>query len=301
MAVAAALIAPSPSQAQIKKQIALMPLRTTADTASLGEACDKASRAEVARIDTVSLLDDTELAARLDLEGIATPGCRIDSECIIINGEKIGVDSVIFGSLSREGDQVSATLKLYSEKEHKEDRTFAAKLIGEPLEIAGIMSKAAVALVTGGPFPETAQVAPPPIAGQQQGGPGSAQTQTGRTIEPEHKKRLWTWVSLGGELAFLALGIGFNVGWYQMDKDIHSGHHSTKELDSMISKGNAYYITSWVFYGLAVAAAGSTIFFAWWESPREQASAKLGIKELEPIAAIDPEGKAGFFGLGGRF
>jgi hypothetical protein len=243
------------------------------------------------------------MAARLDLEGKNTTGCINDPDCVMQNGDAIGLDGVVYGSLSRDADQVSISLKYYNVKEKKEERTFSVKLVAEPGEVASLVGRAAGSLVNGTPLPEPpahSTSAPMVQTGKQI--PGAM-----KLVAAPPKKRIWTWVSLGTEVASLGLGITFHCLAYNIDDQIHSGGKSTKQLNDLISQGNTYMALTWTFYALAVATTGTTIFFYWWESDHAdkekdtQSQSSQIIRSLKPLGGFDPVTREGYLGLGGSF
>lgn len=298
----------TPAHAQMKKQLAVVPFKATPDIKQMAELCNVAARDEASKNSAVGMVDNTEIAARLDLEGKNVAGCSDDAECIIANGEALGVDGVLYGSLGKEADLVSVTVKLYLVKEKREDRTFQAKLAGEPPDIAALVARATLALITGAPLPEVSAAPPPPpqdrIITASNPGPGIAPADhqvSQQAPPPAGKGRLWTWVAMGGEGAFLALGVTFHVLAYKTDEGIKAGGKSREELDSAISSGNTQILLSRIFYGLAVAGAGATVFLFYWEGEptAKDASSRL-FKKLEPQFGVTPDG-AGYLGLGGTF
>jgi hypothetical protein len=307
---ALAALLPSAAQGQVKKQLAFVPLKAAPEATSFGDACNAAIRDELGKLDTLLLVDPAEIAARLDLEGKNTPGCIADSECVISNGDLLGIDGVMFGTVSRRADIVTMIIKLFLVKDKREDRTFSAEMVGEPSEAGALAAKAAVALVTGQALPEV-QVPPPQqaYAPKQKEVPGAMAAPSrktsgqarGKAKQPEEKKRIWSWVSLSLEAATLASAISCHVLAYQTNDEIHKGGKTKKQIDDLISTGNTEMISAYVMYGLAAAAAGVTIFFFWWESDRGTELQAGGLRDLKPVMAYDPLSNGAYLGLGGRF
>ncbi|MBI5527642.1 MAG: hypothetical protein HY897_15020 [Deltaproteobacteria bacterium] len=308
--VVLAALCGSHANAQMKKQLAVVPFKAGSEIRQMAELCNISAREETSRNPAVLVVDNAEIAARLDLEGKNVAGCSDDAECIIANGDSLGIDGVLYGSLSREADLVSITMKLYLIRERREDRTFAAKLAGEPPDIAALVARAATALVTGAPLPEVSAAQPPPpppdrVLTAAPVGPEVSQppsTIQQETPAPAGKGRLWTWVALGCEGAFLATGITFHVLAYKTEGDIKAGGQAREDLDGMISTGNTQVLLSRIFYGLAVGAIGATVFLYWWEgepAAKDGSTSKL-FEGIEPVAGLDAAG-GGFVGLGGKF
>lgn len=297
MAILVAMITLNLYAQEIKK-VFFVPFKAASDTKSIVDLVNVTIQEDIGKVPGYAVADYADIAATLEMEGKNAKSCLEDIDCILGSAQTLGISVILYGKLSKEMDVINIELKLYDATLGKLERDYSGRLSGETVEIANNTSKLAIALLSGAPMPSTQSstreiVATPVTDGQA----------ITTTVEPttKSKPRFYTWIAMGAEAITLSAGITFNLLAKGVNDDIHSGPHTN--VDDMISKGETYMLLAWVFYGLAVASTGATIFFFYWERPKEEGTAQLhdNPSKLTLSPAIYSYDNTYSFGIKGRF
>jgi len=285
--------------AQDVRKVFFVPFKGGADTKSIVDLCNVTIQEDIGKVPGFAVADYADIAASLEMEGKNAKSCLEDIECVLSSAGSLGINVILYGKISKEMDVINIELKMYDAILKKVEREYSGKLSGETVEVANNTSKLVVALLSGAPMPSTQastrEIAATPVTG--------GQTPTVTTVETggKSKPRLYTWIALGAEAITLSAGITFNLLAKGVNDDIHSGPH--EKPDDMIKKGETYMLLAWIFYGLAVASTGATVFFFYWEKPKEEASSailnKPEILRVSPVLYTNNDTYT--FGIKGRF
>ncbi len=288
--------------AQDLKKVFFVPFKGGPDTKSIVDLCNVTIQEDMGKVPGYQVADYADIAASLEMEGKNAKSCLEDIDCVLGSAQSLGISVILYGKLTKDMDVINIELKLYDAVLGKVERDYYGKLSGETVEVANNTSKLAIALLSGAPMPSTQastkEIVATPVTGGQ-----TTTTTTTTTVDSggKGKPRLYTWIAMGAEAITLSAGITFNLLAKSVNDDIHSGPHSN--VDDMISKGETYMLLAWIFYGLAVASTGATVFFFYWERPKEEGSATFYEKpqklQLNPV--LYTYDNTYTFGIKGRF
>ncbi|MGC8928214.1 MAG: hypothetical protein ACP5QK_09870 [Myxococcota bacterium] len=293
------LILSAISYAQDTRKVFFVPFKGGADTRSLVDLCNVTIQEDISKIPGYTVADYADIAASLEMEGKNAKSCLEDIDCVLSSAGSLGINVILYGKLTKEMDVINIELKMYNATMRKVEREYTGKLSGETVEVANNTSKLVVALLSGAPMPSTEastkEIVATPIAG--------GQTTATTTVESsgKGKPRLYTWIALGAEAITLSAGITFNLLAKGINDDLHSGPHS--KPDDMISTGETYMLLAWIFYGLAAVSTGATVFFFYWEKPKDEGTAMLNnhSDKLRLSPAMTAYDNGYIFGIKGRF
>jgi hypothetical protein len=288
----------SGSYGQELKKVFFVPFKGGADTKSIVDLCNVTIQEDISKVPGYTVADYADIAASLEMEGKNAKSCLEDVDCVLSSAGSLGINIVLYGKITKDMDVINIELKMYDAVLGKIEREYSGKLSGETVEVANNTSKLVLALLSGAPMPSTTASTKEIVATPVTGGQPTAIT----TVEStgKGKPRLYTWVALGAEAITLSAGITFNLLAKSINEDLHSGPHN--KPDDMISTGETYMLLAWIFYGLAVASAGATIFFFYWEKPKEEGTAVLDYPsklKLSPVVTAYDDIYT--FGIKGRF
>lgn len=283
--------------AQDVKKVFFVPFKGGADTKSIVDLCNVTVQEDIGKVPGFSVADYADIAASLEMEGKNAKACLEDIDCVLASAASLGINVILYGKISKDMDVINIELKMYNATLGKVEREYTGKLSGETVEVANNTSKLVIALLSGAPMPSTQastrEIAATPVT-------TGGQTSVATTVESggKGKPRLYTWIALGAEAITLSAGITFNLLAKGVNDDIHSGPH--KDVDDMINKGETYMLLSWIFYGLAVASTGATVFFFYWEKPKDEgASGASNNLRVSPVLYTNNDIYT--FGIKGRF
>lgn len=283
--------------AQETKKVFFVPFKGGSDTKSLVDLCNVTIQEDIGKVAGYTVADYADIAASLEMEGKNAKSCLEDIDCVLSSAQMLGISVVLYGKLTKEMDVINIDLKLYDVSLGRVERDYSGRLSGEIVEVANNTSKLAIALLSGASIPSTRSSAREIVATPV------SDSQTTTTIESGTKSRprFYTWIALGAEAITLSTAITFNLLAKNVNDDIHSGPH--ENVDDMISKGETYMLLAWIFYGLAVASTGATVFFFYWERPKDDGTARLyespSKLELRPVVYSYDDIYS--FGIKGRF
>ncbi len=288
--------------AQDVKKVFFVPFKGDSSTKSIVDLCNVTIQEDISRVPGFAVADYADIAASLEMEGKNAKSCLEDIECVLASAPTLGINVIVYGKISKDMDVVNIELKMYDAVLGKVEREYTGRLSGETVEVANNTSKLVISLISGAPMPSTDSSTRSIVATPVGGG---GQTTTTTTLEgsgSKGKPRVYTWIALGAEAITLSAGITFNLLAKGVNDDLHSGPHN--KPDDLISKGETYMLLAWIFYGLAVASTGATIFFFYWEKPKEE-STSADIFDLRKNLKISPVLTASddiyTFGIKGRF
>lgn len=281
------------------KRVFFVPFKGGADTKSIVDLCNVTIQEDISKIPGFTVADYADIAAGLEMEGKNAKSCLEDIDCVLSSAGSLGINIIIYGRISKDMDVVNIELKMYDAILGKIEREYTGKLSGETVEVANNTSKLVMALLSGAPMPSTESSTRVIMATPAGGGQSSSTT----TVEAgvKQKPRLYTWIALGSEAITLSAAITFNLLAKGINDDLHSAPHN--KPDDLINKGETYMTLAWIFYGLAAASTIATVFFFYWEKPKEEVSTshfnpdyRLGIT---PVVTLSDN--INTFGLKGRF
>jgi len=286
--------------AQDVKKVFFVPFRGGPDTKSVVDLCNVTIQEDISKVPGFTVADYADIAASLEMEGKNAKSCLEDIDCVLASAGSLGINVILYGKLSKDMDVINIELKMYDAVLGKVERDYTGKLSGETVEVANNTSKLVIALLSGAPMPST-EASTKTIIATPVGGGGQTTATAGVDTGSKGKPRLYTWIALGAEAITLSAAITFNLLAKGVNDDLHSGPHN--KPDDMISKGETYMLLAWIFYGLAVVSTGATVFFFYWEKPKDEGTA--GIFDAPQKLRISPVLTASddvyTFGIKGRF
>lgn len=284
---------------QDAKKVFFVPFKGGADTKSIVDLCNVTIQEDISKVPGYTVAEYADIAASLEMEGKNAKSCLEDVDCILSSASSLGINVIIYGKISKDMDVISIELKMYNALLGKIEREYTGRLSGETVEVANNTSKLVIALLTGAPMPSTEASTREIMATPAQS--SKVTTPTAAAEAPKARPRLYTWIALGAEAVTLSAGITFNLLAKGVNDDLHSAPH--KNPDDMISKGETYMLLAWIFYGLAVASTGATVFFFYWEKPKEEGIGAFNdtTKKLKLAPSFVLTDNTYTFGIKGRF
>ncbi len=286
--------------AQDLKKVFFVPFKGGGDTKAITDLCNVTIQEDISRVPGYAIADYADIAASLEMEGKNARSCLEDINCVLSSASGLGINIIVYGKLSKDMDVINIELKMYDAVLSKVEREYTGKLSGEAVEVANNTSKLVIALISGAPMPSTEASTKTIVANPVSTG---TQTTTTTTVEStaKGKPRLYTWIALGAEAITLSAAITFNLLAKGVNDDLHSGPHN--KPDDMISKGETYMLLAWIFYGLAVASTGATVFFLYWEKPKDDGTSAFNNSPqtlgISPVLTVSDDLYS--FGIKGRF
>ncbi|MCX7945036.1 MAG: hypothetical protein N2746_11070 [Deltaproteobacteria bacterium] len=281
------------------KKVFFVPFKGGADTKSIVDLCNVTIQEDISRVPGFTVVDYADVAASLEMEGKNAKSCLEDIDCILASASSLGINVILYGKLSKDMDVINITLKMYDAVLGRIEREYNGKLSGETVEVANNTSKLVVALLSGAPMPSTEASTREIMATPASGGQATSTATTETTVKG--KPRLYTWIALGAEAITLSAAITFNLLAKNVNDELHSAPHN--KPDDMIKKGETYMTLAWIFYGLAAVSTGATIFFFYWERPKEEGTADIYRKDqyLSVSPSFFSFENTYTFGIKGRF